>query len=191
MIPYTIDRRPDTGVTNVTMGIWLFLASEVMLFGALFSSYALLRVSALSWPHGRDILSVNSGLDNTVVLIAASLLFWRTRVTTGRKRLWRIAQSSLLLIIFLVLKGREYQDEFARGFLPETSTFMATYFVLTGLHAIHVAGGLVANTWLALGMRWDRSEGEAITTGRAHALSLYWGFVDIVWFVIVGLVYLS
>ena len=44
MIPYTIERRADTGVTNVTLGIWLFLASEVMLFGALFSAYALLRV---------------------------------------------------------------------------------------------------------------------------------------------------
>ena len=191
MIPYTLERRPDTGVTNVTMGIWLFLASEVMLFGALFSSYALLRVSALTWPHGSSILSVNAGLDNTVVLIAASLLFWRTRVTTGRKRLWRIGQSSLLLAIFLVLKAREYQDEFARGLYPETSTFMATYFVLTGMHAVHVVGGLVANAWLAIGARWDRSEGEKITTGRARALSLYWGFVDIVWFAIVGLVYLT
>lgn len=191
MIPYTIDRRPDTGVTNVTMGIWLFLASEVMLFGAMFSSYALLRVSAPTWPHGRDVLSVNSGLDNTVVLIAASLLFWRTRVTTGTKRLWRIGQSSLLLVIFLFLKVREYQGDFGEGLYPGTSTFLATYYVLTGLHAVHVAGGLVANAWLAIGARADRSEGEALTTGRARALSLYWGFVDIVWFVIVGLVYLS
>ena len=191
MIPYTIDRRPDTGVTNVTMGIWLFLASEVMLFGALFSSYALLRVSSTSWPYGPDVLSVNAGLDNTVVLIAASLLFWRTRVTTGSKRLWRIGQSSLLLVIFLALKWREYRGDFAHGLYPETNTFLATYFVLTGLHAVHVAGGLVANAWLAIGARRDHSDGEAITTGRAQALSLYWGFVDIVWFVIVGLVYLT
>ena len=50
MIPYTVDRRADTGVSNVRMGIWLFLASEVMLFGALFSAYALLRVSSSNWP---------------------------------------------------------------------------------------------------------------------------------------------
>ena len=69
MIPYTIERRADTGVTNVTLGIWLFLASEVMLFGALFSAYALLRVSAPIWPRGRDVLSVPLGAANTVVLL--------------------------------------------------------------------------------------------------------------------------
>ena len=58
MIPYTVDRRADTGVTNVTMGIWLFLASEAMLFGALFSSYALIRTAAASWPSGREIFNL-------------------------------------------------------------------------------------------------------------------------------------
>jgi cytochrome c oxidase subunit 3 len=67
MIPYTVERRVDTGVTNVTLGVWLFLASEVMLFGALFSAYALLRVSAVAWPHGRDVLSVDAGFINTAV----------------------------------------------------------------------------------------------------------------------------
>ena len=51
-IPYTVEPRPDTGLTNGKLGIWLFLASEVMLFGALFSTYILLRVGAPEWPHG-------------------------------------------------------------------------------------------------------------------------------------------
>ena len=79
MIPYTIERRADTGVTNVTLGIWLFLASEVMLFGALFSSYALLRASAAAWPSGRDVLSLPLGGANTVVLIAHDGAIWRAR----------------------------------------------------------------------------------------------------------------
>ena len=53
-IPFTTEVRPDTGLTNPKLGIWLFLASEVMLFGALFSSYALLRMGAESWPHQRS-----------------------------------------------------------------------------------------------------------------------------------------
>ena len=69
MIPYTVERRADTGVTNVTMGIWLFLASEVMLFGALFSAYALLRVSAPAWPVGpRRARACRMGATNTLVL---------------------------------------------------------------------------------------------------------------------------
>ena len=57
-IPYTSTAHPETGVYNAKLGIWLFLASEVMLFGALFTSYILLRVGAPVWPHGSSILSV-------------------------------------------------------------------------------------------------------------------------------------
>ena len=65
MIPYTIERRADTGVNNVTLGIWLLLASEAMLFGALFSAYALLRTAATSWPDGRVVLNLPLGAANT------------------------------------------------------------------------------------------------------------------------------
>ena len=57
-IPYTVHARPDTGLYNGKLGIWLFLASEVMLFGALFSTLVLLRTSAPVWPHGWEILNV-------------------------------------------------------------------------------------------------------------------------------------
>src|SRR4030095_1419781 len=79
-IPYTYKARPDTGLYNAKVGIWLFLASEIMLFGALFSSYILLRVGAspcpwpevrLAWPHG--LLSVPIGTFNTAVLISSSV----------------------------------------------------------------------------------------------------------------------
>src|SRR6058998_786322 len=72
-IPFVVQPRPDTGVYNAKVGIWLFLASEVMLFGALFSSYILLRVGASpgSWPHG--LLDIPIGMANTIVLITSSI----------------------------------------------------------------------------------------------------------------------
>src|SRR5688572_5211755 len=70
-IPYVHTARPDTGLYNAKVGIWLFLASEVMLFGALFSSYILLRASAITWPHG--LLNVPIGMFNTFVLITSSI----------------------------------------------------------------------------------------------------------------------
>ena len=70
-IPYTVEPRPDTGLANGKLGIWLFLASEVMLFGALFSTYILLRVGAVEWPHGE--LSIRLGAINTVILICSSV----------------------------------------------------------------------------------------------------------------------
>ncbi|MEO6221759.1 MAG: cbb3-type cytochrome c oxidase subunit I, partial [Vicinamibacterales bacterium] len=75
--------RPDTGVDSVTLGFWLFIASEVMLFGALFSSYALLRVSAVDWPAAGSVLNVTLGWTNTVLLLALTALAMRA----GRTRL--------------------------------------------------------------------------------------------------------
>jgi heme/copper-type cytochrome/quinol oxidase subunit 3 len=186
MIPYTVERRADTGVTNVTMGIWLFLASEVMLFGALFSAYALLRVSATSWPRGIDTLSWGLALLNTAILaLAFAVLRWRT----ANARLTRVALliSSSLACAFLTLKSFEYQRELSAGIRPATSTFFAMYFTLTGVHALHVIAGVLANFWAAAGAT---KVGDAMTAGRVHALRLYWAFVDIVWLTILVFVYL-
>ena len=72
-IPYTVEIRRDTGLTNGKIGIWLFLASEVMLFGALFASYILIRTGAPSWPRGDTILNVPLATFNTIVLISSSV----------------------------------------------------------------------------------------------------------------------
>jgi heme/copper-type cytochrome/quinol oxidase subunit 3 len=186
MIPYTVDRREDTGVTNVTMGVWLFLASEVMLFGALFSAYALLRVSAPTWPAGGDVLGVRMALVNTLVLVSSTALLWRA-ARRSPVPATHVLISTLLAVAFLALKAFEYHDDFTRGLVPAASTFLAMYFVLTGLHALHVAGGAIANAWLLAGRtRVD----PRLTSGRAHALALYWLFVDVVWLVIFPLFYL-
>src|SRR5213592_3280106 len=72
-IPYTVEARRDTGLTNGKIGIWLFLASEVMLFGALFASYILIRTGAPSWPRGDTMLNVPLATLNTIVLISSSV----------------------------------------------------------------------------------------------------------------------
>jgi cytochrome c oxidase subunit 3 len=188
MIPYTIDRRADTGVTNVTLGIWLFIASEVMLFGAMFSAYALLRVSAPVWPRGVDVLGLWFGVTNTIVLsvMTAILLRARTEPLAAARRLF--VAGSALAAVFLVIKGLEWRGELGQGLLPSVDTFFAIYFTLTGLHALHVIGGLVANLWALTGAA---RAGEALTTGRLRALALYWAFVDIVWLTIFLLFYLT
>jgi cytochrome c oxidase subunit 3 len=72
-IPYTVTARPDTGLTNGKLGIWLFLASEVMLFGALFAAYIMLRVGGPGWPPPSTYLSVPWAFTNTIVLITSSV----------------------------------------------------------------------------------------------------------------------
>jgi heme/copper-type cytochrome/quinol oxidase subunit 3 len=187
MIPYTTEPRADTRATNVTLGIWLFLASEVMLFGALFSAYALLRTAAPTWPSGREVLSLLLGSTNTLVLLLMTAVAWRARSRPDGTRLW-LAASTGLALLFLAFKGLEYSGEIARGLLPSTNTFLATYFTLTGLHALHVVGGIGANVWILAGAGRVPA---ALTAGRVRAVTLYWAFVDVVWLLIFGLMYLS
>jgi len=188
MIPYTIERRADTGVNNVTLGIWLFIASEVMLFGALFSSYALLRVSAPIWPHGFEVMGMWFGAANTVVLSIMTALILRARALDPRAARRLVVAGSALAIVFLLIKGLEWRGEIGNGLVPSVNTFFAMYFTLTGLHALHVVAGLVANAWALMGAS---RIGEAMTMGRIRSLALYWAFVDVVWLVIFLLFYLT
>ncbi len=116
-IPHTVTPRPDTGLYNAKLAIWLFLASEVMLFGGLFSAYVFLRMGADEgyWPHG--LLNVPVGTVNTLILIASSVcvvLAWASL----KMRRWRQYQACLgaaivLGTIFLIIKlGYEYPDKF-------------------------------------------------------------------------------
>ena len=146
IVPYISKPRPDTGLYNAKMGIWLFLASEVMLFGALFSSYILLRIGAVDWPHGSTLLSVPIGTFNTIVLITSSVTMVFAWASLKEENLARfklfLGLTILLALTFLVVKGFEYNAKFSHHLFPRTSTYMAIYFTMTGLHAIHVIGGI-------------------------------------------------
>src|SRR5512136_1016409 len=115
-IPYTIELRRDTGLYNAKLGVWLFLASEVMLFGALFSSYILLRVGADAgtWPHG--LLNIPIGTLNTAVLITSSVtvvLSWAALKMNNFGKFRKCQALTLLCALtFLSLKSVEYREKF-------------------------------------------------------------------------------
>ena len=193
-IPYTVTARPETGLYNAKLGIWLFLASEVMLFGALFSSYILLRIGAPQWPHGREILNVPLATLNTVILIASSVTMVMSWASLMMKRFDRfrlfMSLTILLGLMFLVVKGFEYGTKFEHGLFPSQSTFLAVYFTLTGLHGLHVIGGIIVNSYhLASGSKMWEKEPERFTN-RVEVTGLYWHFVDLVWIFLFPTLYL-
>ena len=193
-IPYTATLRPDTGVYNAKLGTWLFLASEVMLFGALFSSYILLRVGAAEWPHGADILSVPIGTFNTLVLIASSVtmvMSWASlKMKDFRKFKIFMGLTILLALVFLVVKAFEYNDKFSHHLFPATSTYLAIYFTLTGLHALHIVGGVIVNSYFwGTGSKMWNTDPERFTN-RVEVAGLYWHFVDLVWIFLFPVLYL-
>ena len=106
----------------------------------------------------------------------------------GRYEVERLLGSGGMGVVFLANKGLEYSSEIGQGLVPSTNIFLALYFTLTGFHALHVIGGIVANVWAATGLR---RVGEAMTAGRVQALAMYWVFVDAIWLVIFLLFYAS
>lgn len=308
-IPHTVSARPDTGLYNAKLGIWLFLASEVMLFGGLFSAYVFLRLGAEDgyWPHG--LLDVPVGTLNTIILIASSItivLGWASLKMRqyARYRLFLLA-TILLGSVFLVIKlGYEYPAKFshfgvfikkdalaeyddylgndyakskqlapryeitghlheleivrdgkheeipvhspaeidrltaqgveieaykiavdrlnaaprdpvndrpvffyhgstdkivtvhtkdverASAFLPKHSQFFAIYYAITGLHGLHILGGLIVFTYFFFfGQTLYRRNPEQMAN-RIEVAGLYWHFVDLVWVFVFPVFYL-
>jgi cytochrome c oxidase subunit 3 len=193
-IPYNVHPRPDTGLYNAKLGIWLFLASEVMLFGALFSSLILLRSGAPSWPRGWEELNVPLATLNTFILIASSVtvvLAWANfRLGDVRKGRIFLVLTILCGLGFMLIKTVEYGTKFQHHHFPSTNNFFATYFVLTGLHGLHVLGGMVLFTYLVgPGFRMWSTQRERYTN-RIEVAGLYWHFVDLVWIFLFPTLYL-
>lgn len=194
-IPYTIKARPDTGLYNGKLGMWLFLSSEVMLFGAMFSAYVFLRTGSADWPRGADVLNVPLATLNTVLLITSSMtmvMAWLGLKMNDFGRFRRFLGITVALgTAFLLIKGYEYYDKLSHDHLPSTSVFYAIYFALTGLHVLHLIGGILVCLWhLLFGKRlWDKAPEQF--TNRIEVTGLYWHFVDLVWIVLFPTLYLS
>ncbi len=202
-IPYIATARPDTGVYNAKLGIWLFLASEVMLFGGLFSAYIFLRIGAADWPgmiagamyeRSSGILNVPIGTFNTMVLIASSVtmvMSWASLELKNFKRYKLYMGLTILLgLVFLVVKAFEYSEKFSHHYYPAESNFLAIYFTLTGLHGLHVIGGIIVNSyfWGPGSKMWKTAPKQF--TNRIEIAGLYWHFVDIVWIFLFPAIYL-
>ncbi|RME50102.1 MAG: heme-copper oxidase subunit III [Deltaproteobacteria bacterium] len=197
-IPYVAQPRPDTGLTNGKLGIWLFLASEVMLFGGLFSAYIMMRIGATPalWHAAVENAHLNVPIAtvNTMVLITSSVtmvMAWASlmRKDKNRYKLY-MGLTILLALVFLLIKAYEYNLKFTHHLFPSESTFLAIYFTLTGLHGLHVIGGIIVNLYLwGPGSRMWETEPERFT-GRVECAGLYWHFVDLVWIFLFPVFYL-
>ena len=198
VIPYMVKPHPVTGIPNGKLGIWLFLAREVMLFGALFSSYVLIRTGAPHWPPegglSSEILNVPLATLNTAILITSSItmvLAWASckMGNLSKFKMW-MGFTILLACAFLVVKYFEYAHKFELGHFPSHDNFYAVYFTLTGLHGVHIIGGIVVNSYLlGPGSKLWATDREHFTN-RVENAGLYWHFVDLVWIFLFPCLYL-
>ena len=190
----TLDRLSTSDISYAKLGTWLFLASEVMLFGSLFSSLILLRAGSSSWPHGWELLNVPLATLNTAFLITSSvtMVLAFASIQAGNVPKFKIYLWLTILLgcAFLVVKYFEYGHKFHHGLFPRTDLFYATYFTMTGLHVLHVIGGLLVNLYLvSLGSKLYQTDPRRFI-GRIECSGLYWHFVDLVWIFLFPTLYL-
>jgi cytochrome c oxidase subunit 3 len=195
-------RRQET----VTVGMWIFLMSEVLLFGGMFTAFVIYRLSyAQAFLEASHHLNVVLGTLNTAVLLTSSLCMAfavRAAMTVRlRRTLILLGLTALLGVIFLVIKGTEYYLEAQENLFPgpafvfegtqplHSKLFFDFYFVMTGLHALHLIIGLGLIAALAVYLRWRQQELESRAL-QVEILGLYWHFVDIVWVFLFPLLYL-
>ena len=191
-----------------TLGMWLFLVTEVLFFGGLFMAYMLYRIwYPEAWSIGSSELDIRLGGFNTVVLIGSSLtmaMAVRAAQTGFRKATvtWLIA-TMVLGLTFLVVKYFEYAEKFELGHVPgrgfhvdpshqglagPLEIFYSLYFTMTGLHALHMVIGfglMSVITWMAWKGRFSPEWSTPVEMS-----GLYWHFVDIVWIFLFPLLYL-
>lgn len=184
--------RTSTGLPTPKVAMWVFLASETMLFGGLISSYLLYRGKSVVGPYPHDIFNIPYTSVSAFVLLASSLtmvlaLAAIQRGEDARFRVWILATAMLGMIF---IGGQIYEfTTFAReGLTLHTNLFGSTFFTLTGFHGAHVTIGILMLLTLASMSAQGRIGKQ--NNLPVELVGLYWHFVDIVWIVIFTVVYL-
>ncbi len=185
------------------LGMWVFLVTEVMFFGGLFMAYLLYRnMYPDAWLAGSNELNEVLGGINTLVLIVSSLtMALAVRAAQVGARMAQIANLILTIIfgtIFLVVKYFEYKAKFDHHLVPGAhfdsarepaqQLFFSLYFMMTGIHALHMVVGIVL-LFIMLRMAW-KNQFNADYFAPVEVTGLYWHFVDIVWIFLFPLLYL-
>ena len=189
-----------------TLGMWVFLVTEIMFFGGLFTAYLVYRHAySEGFAEASHHLNVTWGAVNTIVLIVSSLtmaLAVRSAQISApaRTQVAWIAATMVLGAAFLGVKAIEYTDKFTHHLVPgpnfhwegkhpaPAQIFYSLYFCMTGLHALHMIIGLGIMTVIGI-MAWRRQFDEDYYT-PVEIAGLYWHFVDIVWIFLFPLLYL-
>jgi cytochrome c oxidase subunit 3 len=178
-------------VPTILVGIYLFLASEAMLFGSFFAAYYFARVAGDhgdAWPPEGMKLPVYLALLNTIILVTSSFtVHWAMQSIKRDNRAGLISGLGLTFLLgltFIVIQGREYTR---LGFAPKDNAFATTFFGLTGLHGLHVFVGL--NLLLYAFIRSVRGHYSSKHHHGVEVPGIYWHFVDVMWIIVYVTVY--
>jgi cytochrome c oxidase subunit 3 len=190
---------------SAKMGMWIFLLTEILLFGGLFMAYTYFRTTNMEmFYNAHKFLNVYLGTTNTIVLITSSvtiaLAIRAIRLNHRKQSIYLLAATLVLAAAFLVIKYFEYSHKFHLGQLPgkyytftgiegnNPHIFFGVYFVMTGLHGLHVIAGMIVIGWMLRKTIRGTFSSEYYTP--VELTGLYWHLVDMIWIYIFPLLYL-
>jgi cytochrome c oxidase subunit 3 len=189
-----------------TLGMWMFLVTEIMFFGGLFTAYIVYRTQFTGvFAEASHHLNPLLGFINTLVLIGSSLTMamsiWAAQVNKRKLIVLFLVLTMLLGLTFLGIKSIEYKEKFDHHLVPgphfvgtefsqpeHTQIFFSLYFIMTGIHALHMIIGIGVLAWLAV-LSW-KGRFDSVYHNPLECAGLYWHFVDIVWIFLFPLLYL-
>ncbi|MFB9268350.1 cytochrome (ubi)quinol oxidase subunit III [Bradyrhizobium erythrophlei] len=173
-------------------GFWIFLLSDIVMFSALFASYAVLAKATAGGPTAAQLFDQRNAAMETAFLLLSSYSCGLMSLATNSRRYFGTFVGALVTFLvgaaFLNLELREFQGMIAAGAPPQRSAFLSAFFTLVGCHGLHVAAGLV---WLVLMMIQLSTRGfQEVVVRRLHCFSLFWHALDVIWVLIFTVVYL-
>jgi cytochrome o ubiquinol oxidase subunit 3 len=181
----------DAGGTKV-FGFWVYLMSDLVIFGSLFATYAVLAGGTAGGPSGQDIFELPFVLVETFLLLFSSFTYGMAVLSmntdkVGQLKAW-LGITFLLGAAFVGMELYEFHHLIEEGFGPDRSAFLTAFFTLVGTHGLHVTFGLI---WIAVMFVQVSTKGlNHMTRPRIMCLSLFWHFLDIVWICVFSFVYL-
>ena len=181
--------RSATGIPTGRLGVWWLLASEIFIFGGLIACFILFKLIGTPGFEDASLTSVTAGAINTFVLLTSSLsvVLAHAAIEKGDreksfKYIWYTIGFGL---VFLIIKSYEYTGKIIHGHTITDNLFWSFYYTMTGLHALHVIGGMVIMALISFDIR------KGYNFQRVELIGIYWHFVDLVWIFLFPLFYIA
>jgi cytochrome o ubiquinol oxidase subunit 3 len=180
------------GEARTTMGFWIYLMSDCLIFAVLFATFGVLAGATANGPTGRGLFELEFVLGETMLLLLSSFTFGLATLSLNAGKLrhgtgWLLA-TFVLGAAFVGMEVYEFAELIHRGAVPQASAYLSAYFTLVGTHGLHVSFGLL---WLAVMLHQIHHFGlTPVTRRRLACLSLFWHFLDLVWICVFTFIYL-
>ncbi|MEA1652670.1 cytochrome o ubiquinol oxidase subunit III [Nitrospirillum sp. BR 11164] len=186
------EHHHDDG-SKTTLGFWIYLMSDCILFAAVFAAFAVLRGQTAGGPDAKELFSLPYVAGETAFLLVSSFTYGMAMIAAEKQKqsatLRWLGVTLLLGLGFMFMELHEFAELIGEGAGPDRSAFLSSFFTLVGTHGLHVLSGMVwMVTLIAHVLRRGLTQANIV---RLTCLSLFWHFLDIVWIGVFTIVYLS